>query len=242
MRVLVLSDVHGNLPALQAVLLDAGPFDQVWCLGDVVGYGPNPNECIRLLRDQPNLVCLLGNHDAAVSGLIPLHTFNLDAKTSVQWTRMALEPDNRRWLESLPEVQVVGQFTLSHGSPRNPIWEYLLDPSTASVSFDHFETDFCLVGHTHMPVQYTFTSSHRPARWSIPPAGQSTLLQPRAILNPGSVGQPRDHDPRTACAILDTEALTWQLRRIPYDVTRVQEDILAAGLPERHAYRLAEGW
>lgn len=242
MRVLVFSDIHGNLPALQAVLLAAGPVDQIWCLGDIVGYGPYPNECIQLLRGLPNLTCLLGNHDAAVAGLIPLHTFNLDAKMSVQWTRSSLTSANKAWLEALPEVQVMGQFTLAHGSPRNPIWEYLLDPGTASINFEYFDTDFCLVGHTHMPIQYTFTSPHRPARWIIPAQDQDLKLKPRAILNPGSIGQPRDHDPRSAYAMLDTDDLTWRPCRTTYNIQGVQEKILAANLPERHAIRLSEGW
>ena len=242
MRILVLSDIHGNLPALQAVLQDAGPVDRVWCLGDVVGYGPYPNECIQTLLKLPDLVCLLGNHDAAVVGMIPLHTFNQDARASVQWTSAALSHLNRSWLESLPEIEVIDKFTLAHGSPRNPVWEYLLDPGAASINFDYFETDYGLVGHTHLPIQFNFYAAHRPARWSVPTTDQEIQLKPRAIFNPGSVGQPRDHDPRAAYALLDTEALTWQSKRVPYDVEAVQQKILAANLPERHALRLIEGW
>jgi diadenosine tetraphosphatase ApaH/serine/threonine PP2A family protein phosphatase len=242
MRILVLSDIHGNLPALQAVLLDASPVDQIWCLGDVVGYGPYPNECIQTLSKLPNLICLLGNHDAAVVGIIPLHTFNQDARSSVQWTSAALTNLNRSWLESLPEIEVIDQFTLAHGSPRNPVWEYLLDPGAASINFDYFETDFALVGHTHLPIQFNYSSPHRPARWSVPTPNQENLLKPRAIFNPGSVGQPRDHDPRAAYAMLDTDQLTWQSRRVVYDVQTVQQKILDVNLPERHALRLIEGW
>ncbi len=242
MQVLVLSDIHGNLPALQAVLLDAGAVDQVWCLGDVVGYGPYPNECIELLRKQPDLVCLLGNHDAAVIGMIPLQTFNQDARLSVQWTSATLRHSNRAWLESLPEVEVHEPFTLVHGSPRNPVWEYLLDPGAASINFEYFETDYCFVGHTHLPIQFTFTQPHRPARWSIPPVDQETKLKPRVIINPGSVGQPRDHDPRAAYALLDTAGLTVRYKRVKYDIESVQQRILAENLPERHALRLIEGW
>ena len=242
MRILVLSDIHGNLPALKSVLQDAGSFDQTWCLGDVVGYGPYPNECIQTLRELPNLTCLLGNHDAAVVGMIPLHTFNQDARSSVQWTSAALNNLNRSWLESLPEIEVNDQFTLAHGSPRNPVWEYLLDPGAASINFDYFETDFALVGHTHLPIQFTFTSPHRPARWSVPSPNQELQLKSRAILNPGSVGQPRDHDPRAAYAVLDTELFLWQSRRVAYDVESVKQKILAVNLPERHALRLVEGW
>lgn len=242
MRILVLSDIHGNFPALQAVLEQAGPVDQTWCLGDVVGYGPNPNECIQALRGRENLTCLLGNHDAAVLGAIPLHTFNQDARLTVQWTRAVLTPENKSWLETLPEVKVKGKYTLVHGSPRNPVWEYLLDPNAAAVNFDHFDTSYCFVGHTHLPIHFNFVAADKPARWSIPLPEQAVKLKPRAILNPGSVGQPRDHDPRASYAILDTTKLLWVAQRASYDIETVQERILAASLPERHAIRLTEGW
>lgn len=242
MRILVLSDIHANLPALQAVLHDAGETDQIWCLGDVVGYGPNPNECILLLQKQANLTCMLGNHDAAVLGAIPLHTFNQDARLSVQWTRAVLSLKNKAWLESLPEVKVKGKFTLVHGSPRNPVWEYLLDPGAAAVNFAHFETAYCFVGHTHLPIIFNFNAPEKPARWAIPPNDHAIRLKPRAIINPGSVGQPRDHDPRAAYGILDTTAHTWLSKRIAYDIETVQRHILASNLPERHAVRLTEGW
>jgi len=242
MRVLVFSDIHGNLPALQAVLLAAGPVDQIWCLGDIVGYGPYPNECIQLLRGLPNLTCLLGNHDAAVAGLIPLHTFNLDAKMSVQWTRSSLTPANKAWLEALPEVQVMGQFTLAHGSPRNPIWEYLLDIYNAGDNFNHFETRACLVGHSHLPVAFVQHAESGFVEWFVPPTDAVIQIEERMILNPGSAGQPRDHSPLAAFAIYDPHAGTWQSQRVEYDVTGVQNRILAAGLPARHAERLAQGW
>jgi diadenosine tetraphosphatase ApaH/serine/threonine PP2A family protein phosphatase len=241
MRILVISDIHGNYPALEAVLQDAGQVDQTWCLGDVVGYGPFPNECIQALKGLPELTCLMGNHDAAVIGAIPLHTFNQEARLSVQWTRATLSPANKFWLESLPDSQIQGDFTLAHGSPRNPIWEYLLDPSAAAHNFSFFDTYYCLVGHTHLPIIF-FTPPGKPTNWAIPQADQIIKLKPRAILNPGSVGQPRDHDPRAAYAILDTELPTWHLRRVLYDVERVQQGILNASLPERHALRLRDGW
>jgi diadenosine tetraphosphatase ApaH/serine/threonine PP2A family protein phosphatase len=242
MRILAFSDVHGNYPALQAVLRDCGPVDQIWCLGDVVGYGPFPNECIQTLREIPNLICLLGNHDAAVVGLIPLHTFNQDARLSVQWASAALSASSTAWLKARSESEVVDRFTLVHGSPRNPLWEYLLDPGSASINFEYFETDFCLVGHTHLPIQFTFSAPHRPAKWLIPQPDQDLKLKPRAILNPGSVGQPRDHDPRASYAIIDTDLLTWQPRRVSYDIDMIRRKIMDVNLPERHALRLIEGW
>ncbi len=157
MRILVISDIHANLDAFDAVLQDArGQWDYVWCLGDVVGYGPDPNDCVERLRELPHL-CLAGNHDWAALGRLDLSTFNSDARAAVTWTSAALRPAGRRWLEALPTTFVVGDYTLAHGSPREPIWEYILEPQVAALNFSHFETSFCLVGHTHQPVIYEDT-------------------------------------------------------------------------------------
>lgn len=242
MRALILSDIHANLNALQAVLKDAGQVDAVWCLGDVIGYGPDPNECISLLRDQPNVVSLLGNHDAASLGRISLDTFNQEARDAIYWTRTSLRVENSVWLTMLSESGVMENVTLAHGSPRNPLWEYLLDPVTAGVNFEFFETDVCFVGHTHLPIVFTYTGENRPARWNIPLPDQPLALKPRLIINPGSVGQPRDHDPRASYGILDTKANTWLPKRVVYEFKSVQSRILEYGLPDRHAVRLAEGW
>jgi predicted phosphodiesterase len=152
MRVLVLSDIHANLSALDAVLADAGEFDAVWCLGDLVGYGPEPNECVERIRGLPNLVCLLGNHDAAALGQIDTEVFNTEAKLSVQWTQAHLTPENSEFLRSLPDRVENGFVTMAHGSPRNPVWEYILDGRVARKNFDAFNSSYCLVGHTHLPV------------------------------------------------------------------------------------------
>src|SRR3972149_1045887 len=152
MRILVISDIHANLTALQAVLSDAGEIDAVWCLGDLVGYGPDPNDCIALVRQLPRLSCLLGNHDAAALNQIDIAAFNPEARRAVMWTQNVLSPDNYEYLSSLPEKVVEGEVTLAHGSPRQPIWEYLLDTRTATQNFDYFETGFCFVGHSHLPV------------------------------------------------------------------------------------------
>ncbi|HVN53232.1 MAG TPA: metallophosphoesterase family protein [Anaerolineaceae bacterium] len=242
MPVMVISDIHANLTALDAVLEDAGPVDAVWCLGDLVGYGPDPNECIARVRGLRNLICLVGNHDAAALGEIDVETFNTEAKLSVKWMQTELTAESMAFLRDLPERIVVGQVTLTHGSPRNPVWEYILDTRVARYNFSHFDTDFCFVGHTHLPVVYTDAHSPASVHLAIPKSETRIQLTPRAIINPGSVGQPRDRDPRASYAIFDPETNTWSYRRVNYDVAQVQKRILAAGLPARHAIRLAEGW
>lgn len=242
MRVLVISDIHANLTALNTVLEDAGEYDAVWCLGDLVGYGPDPNECVERIRDLPNLVCLVGNHDHAAIGLIPFSRFNNDAQFAASWTMENISRENRKYLESLPASLVNKTFTLAHGSPREPIWEYVLDGQIADRNFETFKTDYCLVGHSHIPLIF-----HRPSglSYSVPwivPEAEAINLIPRMILNPGSVGQPRDLDPRAAYGLLDLDAKTWEARRVAYDVAEVQLRILQAGLPERQATRLVAGW
>jgi len=242
MRILILSDIHANHSALEAVLSAAGPVDAVWCLGDLVGYGPDPNECIERIRELPNRVCLLGNHDAAVLGSIDLMAFNRDARLSIQWARAKISAANLEFLRSLPDKTVAENTTLAHGSPRNPIWEYLLDIYNAGDNFNHFETRACLVGHSHLPVAFVQHAESGFVEWFVPPTDAVIQIEERMILNPGSAGQPRDHSPLAAFAIYDPHAGTWQSQRVEYDVTGVQNRILAAGLPARHAERLAQGW
>jgi predicted phosphodiesterase len=242
MHILVISDIHANLTALEAVLADAGEVEAVWCLGDLVGYGPNPNECIELVRELPSLKCILGNHDAAALGQIDSDTFNPEARAAIHWTQTMLSDASRVFLESLDEKVVIDDVTLAHGSPRHPVWEYLLDSRTATQSFDHFDTDYCFVGHTHLPVVYTLFAHQHVAHLLSPEPDVDLPLEPRAILNPGSVGQPRDRDPRASYAIFDDEACTWRNRRVPYDITAVQARMVAAGLPSRHIQRLTAGW
>jgi predicted phosphodiesterase len=242
-RILVISDIHANLTALEVVLKSAGSVDATWCLGDLVGYGPDPNECIELVRSLPGLVCLLGNHDAAAVGQISLNTFNHDARISIYWLRSVLTPQNMSFLSGLPEKHVINnQVTLTHGSPRNPVWEYLLDTHTAAFNFDFFDTQLCFVGHSHIPLAYLTLNGTGNVECQLFDNGDQLKLTMRAILNPGSVGQPRDHDPRASYAIFDPEEMTWELHRVEYDVLSVQQRINALGLPRRHAIRLAQGW
>jgi predicted phosphodiesterase len=242
MRILVLSDIHANITALETVLEEAGLVDSVWCLGDIVGYGPDPNECVARVRGLPNLVCLLGNHDAAALSRIPIETFNMDARRSIEWIQSVLTKESYIFLSDLPETVVAGRATLAHGSPRNPVWEYVLDLHNARQNLEYFDTQLCIVGHTHLPVAYVMDEEGRDLHWVIPPVGERMTVTTRAILNPGSVGQPRDHDPRASYAIFYPEENGWEVHRVPYDIKAVQKRIRSAALPARHAQRLIEGW
>ena len=242
MKILIISDIHANLTALEAVLKAAGNFDAVWCLGDLVGYGPDPNECVLRIRQLPDLVCILGNHDAAVLDQIDVTSFNPEARMVLQWTQQVLNPASIEFLHALPEKAVVDHVTLVHGSPRQPVWEYLLDTRTATLNFAFFETPYCFVGHTHLPVMYYLAEESRSARLNIPENFTQIVLAPRTILNPGSVGQPRDRDPRAAYAILDMDEYSCEFHRVAYDIEAVQARMRTAALPERHIQRLSAGW
>jgi len=242
MKILVISDIHANLYALEAVLQSAGEIDAAWCLGDLVGYGPDPNECVSRVRQLPNLTCIIGNHDAAALQQIDDETFNPEARTAIQWTRNALTHDTIAFLNNLPERNQNEKVTLAHGSPRHPVWEYLLDIRTATLSFDYFSTQYCFVGHTHLPVVYIYDEINQYARLVIPEAEKVMQLEFRAIMNPGSVGQPRDRDPRASFAIFDSDEETWVIHRVSYDIVSTQLRMEKAGLPDRHIQRLASGW
>jgi len=243
MRILVMSDIHANYTALKAVLKDAGEVDETWCLGDLVGYGPDPNAVIEEMREVKNLSCLMGNHDVAVIGKMPMETFNGDARRLLMYHEKVLTADSMDYLKSLPmKTKVLDDATLAHGSPRDPLWEYILNSLTARLNFEHFETPWCFVGHSH--IQCMFLLDEEKDRVSLETIKPDVPVQLRRklILNPGSVGQPRDRDPRAAYAIYDTKEKTWLPKRVEYNIPEVQERIRAAGLPEKHAARIADGW
>jgi len=242
MRVLVLADIHANLEALNAVLADAGQFDTIWSLGDIVGYGPEPNESIARLNEYEHLA-IAGNHDWGVLGKIDVAEFNTDARISNLWTREQLTPASRTYLEQLAETRVEGDFTLAHGSPREPIWEYLISAQDAWLSFACYETAICLVGHTHWPVIFQAAADGGEcARFWAPERTPIPLDESRYIINPGAVGQPRDRDPRASYILFETEEMIFEYRRVSYAIAETQRKMRAAGLPRSNSMRLAHGW
>ena len=242
MRILVISDIHANDEALKTVFSAAGEVDEVWCLGDVVGYGPSPNECVALLQEQDRLVCLMGNHDAAAISTLLLDSFNPEARSSIEWLQENLSEESQTFLSNNRERHQFDNYTLVHASPRQPILEYVLDKYVASQNFEYFNSSFCLIGHTHIPAIFNQSPAQQQVTLTIPEPNQLINLQKRAIINPGSVGQPRDEDPRAAFAILDDENDEWEYRRAEYDVAKVQEKMKAIGLPKWHILRLENGW
>ncbi|MEZ4596196.1 MAG: metallophosphoesterase family protein [Chloroflexota bacterium] len=239
MRVAVVTDIHSNLPALEAVLGACAPYDALWVLGDVVGYGPYPDEVVARLRKE-HAVAVRGNHDAAVLGELDTHVFNDEARLAVEWTVGRIGTTARHWLDGLPETREEGAFTLAHGSPREPLWEYLVSASLARRNLGHFQTPHAIVGHTHVPL--VFREDGTRIEVIHPRDGTRIELdERRSILNPGGVGQPRDGDPRACAMTLDTESMSVEWLRVPYPVERVQARMRRLGLPVRLAERLALG-
>ena len=240
MRIAVLSDVHANLHALEAVLaeVDEGAFDAVWFLGDLVGYGPRPNECAALLRERA-AICLAGNHDLVVLGKITIAAFAGEAAAAAAWTRGVLDEDARSFLGSLEPRGTAPGAELFHGSPRDPVWDYVLSEEAALAGFELTSAPLVLVGHSHVALEL---SNGRELRGGQAPAGTRLALGAvRRLLNPGSVGQPRDGDARAAWLEIDNAAGWATFRRTLYPVERTQAEMREAGLPEALAARLAHG-
>jgi diadenosine tetraphosphatase ApaH/serine/threonine PP2A family protein phosphatase len=238
-RVLIISDIHGNKDALDAVAADAGDAEQIWCLGDVVGYGPEPNACLSWVREHCQIV-LAGNHDYAAFDEAITRDFNPNAARAAAWTREQLSEEEIAYLRSLPSRVDLDRITLAHASPADPIWTYILSVVEARDAFGAFAGIACFVGHSHVAGCF-IKDAERIARIPIAVDDRLTLVDGRFIINPGAVGQPRDRDPRAAYLWYDDEAVTVTWKRVQYDIERTQVKMLAAGLPERLASRLALG-
>ncbi len=241
MRVAVVSDIHANLHALEAVLAEVereAP-DELWCLGDVVGYGPSPNECCELVRERASVV-LCGNHDLAAIGALDVSDFSGDAAAAARWTATELTGENRDWLASLQPFARRDGADLFHASARDPVWEYVLSEQAALASLLATEAPLVLVGHSHVALALALDGDR--VEGGLAPEGTEVELGAvRRLLNPGSVGQPRDGDARAAWLVVELPAGRGTFRRVTYPIAETQAAIRARGLPDALAARLAHG-
>jgi diadenosine tetraphosphatase ApaH/serine/threonine PP2A family protein phosphatase len=243
MRAVILADIHANLEAFTSVLEDVkkkGEVDEFWCLGDIVGYGPDPHSCIELLHQQ-NHICVAGNHDWAATGKVPVSDFNDEAATACRWTEQQLMPEDIEYLNNLPSTMERGDFTLVHGSPREPVWEYILSAEIAEENLSYFKTKYCLVGHSHVPFVFRSDKLGSHTISNFPVESPMLLQENRLIINPGGAGQPRDGDPRASYAIYDSNDGLVIHYRVPYDIGTTQAKMKEYGLPSRLIFRLYHG-
>ena len=245
MRIAVLSDIHANKPALDAVLaeIDKEPPDELWCLGDLVGYGAHPNECTSAIAERADL-CLAGNHDLAALDALDISSFSPAAAEAARWTREQLGDDERAYLEKLETTDESRDVAAYHASPRDPIWEYVLWPEQAGECIAGQATRIALIGHSHVALCFRAADDGDvDETQGAQVAAGSTLdvTDGRWLLNPGSVGQPRDGDPRAAWIVLDTESWAAAYHRVEYPIEEAANAIIAAGLPEHLGRRLAVG-
>jgi predicted phosphodiesterase len=240
LRVAVISDVHSNLQALEAVLEHAERegSEELWCLGDVVGYGGKPSECLALVRER-TAICLGGNHDLVVAGVLDIDQFTSDAGVAARWTRSVLAADEIEALALLSPKGERAGMSLFHGSIRDPIWEYVLTAEAADASLRMQKTPVSFVGHSHVQLALALGKTGLQGGKAEP--DQEVKLEGTQLFNPGSVGQPRDRDVRAAWLLLDTDAGWARFKRSEYSIESAQADIRAAGLPARLADRLARG-
>ncbi len=242
-RIMVIADIHANLAALEAVSADAegrGPLDEIWCLGDLVGYGPDPGECLRFLKEKCS-ICVAGNHDLAAAGIIDTAGFNTYAAAAINWTRTKLSQEDRNYLGNLPLFVEREDFTLVHGSPRDPVNEYLSSTDEAMHSFHIFRTRYCLAGHTHRPTAFTRKTASSPQVSRLRHQDVITLADDKLIINPGAVGQPRDNDPRASYGVIDFTRHQFTLHRVAYDIEPVQKRMQEQKLPVWLIERLKDG-
>ena len=214
-------------------------FDEVWVAGDTVGYGPNPNECIEILREQSAIV-VAGNHDLAAIGNLDVHEFNSHAATAIEWTREVLTSESSKYLAGLSTTVTYQDFTIVHGSPRDPVWEYLMELEAVEANLEHFDTAHCMVGHSHLPLVFTLVEG-KESRVSLPVNAEVIQLEGRAFVNPGSVGQPRDGNSMASYAIADTETDSVMFHRVKYDIQETQTRMKEHDLPQVLIDRLEMG-
>jgi diadenosine tetraphosphatase ApaH/serine/threonine PP2A family protein phosphatase len=240
MRVAVISDVHANEHALKAVLreIDAADVEAVWCLGDTVGYGPRPNECCEVVQHRAD-ICLIGNHDLVALGELSIGEFNHEAAAAAVWTAENLSEQSRGFLQRLkPSAETEG-VDLFHASARDPVWEYVLSEEAARTTFELTDAPLVLVGHSHVALALSLDGEY--IGGGLAPGGTELQLSGRWLLNPGSVGQPRDGDPRAAWLLLDLERRFAAFRRVQYPVGQTQTEMRERGLPTTLADRLSRG-
>jgi predicted phosphodiesterase len=241
MRIAILSDIHANYHALEATLaaVDEERVDEIWCLGDTVGYGPRPNRCCSVVAARAAL-CLAGNHDLAVTGALSVDEFNGDAAAAARWTREVLEPEPLGFLRSLEPAATRPGAELYHGSPIDPVWDYVLSEAAAFLSFHLTKAPLVLVGHSHVALALSWREEALGG--GVASEGDEIdLADGRWLLNPGSVGQPRGGDPRAAWLLIDDQVRRATFRRTPYPIEQTQAEIRERGLPEALAERLAHG-
>src|SRR3954469_12105942 len=242
MQVAIATDIHGNRHAFEAVIAaaEAAGAEELWCLGDLVGYGGDPDAWVALARGHCS-VCLAGNHDLAVVEVLSLEEFSRGAALAAQWTREVILPETREFLLSLEPQGSADGVGLFHASPRDPIWEYVLSGLTAELCFDATEFRVSLIGHSHVALSFDRQEGSPASGTTRREGTELDLGEGRWLVNPGSAGQPRDGDPRAAWLLLDTERMTAVYRRAEYDIAGAQAAIRAANLPDSLAERLQYG-
>ena len=245
MRIAAITDIHANLPALEAVLgaIDEDQVDEIWCLGDVVGYGADPDACTALAQERCD-VCLVGNHDLAVLGALEISAFSEAAAEAVLWTREKVAEQTLDFLRQLDPTAQRNGIELFHASPRDPVWEYVLSGEQAEGCLNVLTERIALIGHSHVALFFSRIPTGTKERMQGAQANDGATLDLSNgswLVNPGSVGQPRDGDPRAAWLLLDTDESTAHFHRTPYDIERAAQSISKAGLPQRLADRLYTG-
>ena len=240
MKVAVIADIHSNLEALEAVLAAVKEASEIWCLGDVVGYGPNPNECCQLVEKKAKY-CVAGNHDWGVLGKTDFSWFNSAAVKAIKISQKILDKKSKNFLDRLPETKKLREVILVHGSAQSPIYEYIFETNQAEKSLANFSRRFCFVGHTHYPV--VFEGGRNSVKETVPHFAKGVKFKKRCryIINPGSVGQPRDGDWRASWGLFDRQALTFEFKRVEYPVEKTQTKMRQLGLPEFLVQRLVLG-